>query len=84
MYSHNSANVTGEVPPASCDCEIFGRIESIGIDHEIAIVLVDARRFAAIPTVEEFGDALHLCLMYCIHIKPGTIARNDHGKALRR
>ncbi len=39
--------------PAGSDGEVFGRIETISIDHDIAVVLVDCRCFASIATIEK-------------------------------
>lgn len=53
MDSHNGANVSCKVTPAGSDGEVFRGIETICIDHEIAVVLVNCRGFASIAAIEE-------------------------------
>ena len=59
MNPHYSANIAGKIAPTCRDGEIFGRVKSVGIDHEVAIVLINPWCLAPIPAVEEFRDTFH-------------------------
>ena len=57
MNAHDSAHVSGQIAPTSCDSKIFRRSESVGVDHKVAIVLVNRRCLGPIPRVEELGQS---------------------------
>ena len=82
MNPHYSANIASKIPPARGDCKILRRIETIGVNHEIAIVLVDRRGLTPVPVVEEFRHSLFLEGMYSLHVEPCTIAGQDNGVSL--
>lgn len=54
MDSHNGANISCKVSSAGSDGEVFGWIEAVGVDHEVAVVLIDCRGFASVAAIEEF------------------------------
>ena len=82
MNSHNSTNITSKIPPTCGDCKVFGWIKAIGIDHEIAVVFIDCRCFAAVSIVEELRHCLFLESINGVHIKPSTVARKNDGVSL--
>ena len=41
VHAHDSAYVSGEIPPACSDGEVFCRPETIRVDHEVPIILVN-------------------------------------------
>jgi len=73
--SHYSANISSKIAPASGDCEIFRWVETVGVDHEVAIVFVDGWCLASIATIEELWEAFLLCIVDGVHIEPGAVAR---------
>jgi hypothetical protein len=54
MNPHDSSHITSQIPPTSRNSQILSRVQPIGIDHEIPIILVDTRRLASVPIGEEF------------------------------
>ena len=55
MNAHYRANIACEISPAGCDSKIFGGVQTVGVDHEIAIVLVYQWRLGSISIVEKLG-----------------------------
>lgn len=77
MYTHDSTNVTSQVPPTRRNCEVFYWVETVGIDHEITIVFIDSRGLASISAVEELREGLLLDNVDVVHVEPCGIARED-------
>jgi hypothetical protein len=75
MHAHDGANVSSQIPSAGCDSEVLGRIQSIRIDHEIAVISVYSGRLAAVAIVEELWQGLALAIIDVSHVKPGCITR---------
>ena len=73
MDSHNGADISCEVTPAGSDGEVFGGVETICVDHEVAVVLVDCRCFASIAAIEEFRQGLSFFFVNQAHVKPSAI-----------
>jgi hypothetical protein len=63
VYAHDGANVTGKVASAGSDGEVLDGVQSVGIDHEVAVVLVHRRSLATITVVKELGESLALDLV---------------------
>ena len=82
MNSHDSTNISSKIPPTCGNCKVLGRIKAISIDHEIAVVFIDGRCFAAVSIVEELGHCLFLKSIDGMHIKPSTVARKNDGVGL--
>ena len=53
MHTHDSTHIPSQVPSARRDSQILCWVEPIGINHEIAIILVYNPSFASIPVVEK-------------------------------
>lgn len=83
MHTHNGANITSQVSAAGSDSEIFDRVQTVGVDHEIAVVFIHSRGFASVAVVEELGHGLALNLVDGIHVEPGRVARENDGVSLR-
>lgn len=60
VHTHNGAHIASQIPSASGDCEVLCRVQSVSVDHEITVVLVDRRCLATVAVVEEFGKRLLL------------------------
>lgn len=48
MDSDDGTHVSGQVTSASCHGEVFRRVETVGVDHKVAVFLVDCRRFVSV------------------------------------
>lgn len=83
MNAHDCADISGKVATAGRDRKVLDGVESIGVDHEISVVLVDGGGLAAVPAIEEFGQRLLLYRVDDVHIKPGGIAGENNGMCLR-
>lgn len=77
MHAHDGAHVSSQIPSACGDCEVFGRVETICVDHKVTVITVDGWGLAAIATVEELGKGLALTVIDVAHVKPGCVAWND-------
>ena len=84
MYTHDRTNITRKVPPASCDSQILDWVDSVGIDHKIAVVFVNSWGLAAIPTIEELRQTLAFNDVDLVRVKPRGIARKDDGVCLSK
>lgn len=80
--THDGTDISGEVTPASRDSQIFNRVQSVGVDHKVAVVLVDGRGLAAVPTVEELRHGLALDVVDRVHVKPCAIAGQNDSMCL--
>lgn len=77
MYTHDSADITSEISPTSRNSQIFDRVEAIGINHEVPVVLVNSWSFASIPVVEKFWECLSFDVVDLVHIKPSAVTWKD-------
>ncbi len=82
MDTHDSAHVPSKVTAASCDSKVLDWVQSVGVDHEISIILIDSGRLAAVPSVEELCQSLLLNRMDSVHIEPRRITWEDNGVCL--
>lgn len=82
MDPHDCAHITSQVPSASRHREVLGRVQSVGVDHEIAVILIDSMRLASVAMVKEFWQSLDLGRVDIVHVKPGAIAGQDDGVSL--
>lgn len=80
--THDGADISRKVPPTCRDSQVFGRVQAVCVDHEIAIVLVDGRGLASVTGVEELGQGLAFEVVYLMHIEPGAVAGEDDGVCL--
>lgn len=83
VHPHDGAHVSREVAPAGSNCKILARVEAVGVDHEVAVVLVHVGGLAAVSVVEELRERLLLYLVDGSHIEPCTVAWKDDGVCLR-
>jgi len=83
MYAHDGAYIASQVSSASRDSQVLGRVESICVDHEIAVILVHVGCLAPIPTVEELGQGFPLDVVNVVHVEPGAVTGQDDGVCLR-
>jgi len=75
--THNGTNITRQVPSTGCNSEVLDWVQSVRVDHEVAVVLVDRWGLAPVPRVEELGKRLALDVMDGVHIEPGAVAGQD-------
>jgi len=81
--AHDGADISSQVPPAGSDGQVLGRVEAVGVDHEVAVVAVDGGRLAAVAAVEELWQGLALAVVDVAHVEPGRIAGDDGRVCLR-
>ena len=84
MHSHDRPDISRQVPPTRRHGQVFGRVESIGVDHEISIVLVDLGRLAPVLAAEEFGQGFTLKGVHGTQVEPCRIRRDDERVGLSR
>lgn len=84
MNPHDSANVSGEVSPAGGDGEVLGGVEAVGVDHKVAVVLVNRRSLAPILRVEELGEGPPFEWVNDGEAEPRRVGGNDDGVRLGR
>lgn len=82
MDTHDGAYVASQVSPASRHSKVLDGVEPVGVDHKIAVVLVNGWSFASVAIVEEFGHGLALDFMNSVHVEPGAVAGKNDGVRL--
>ena len=75
VNSHNGTDVPGKIPPTCRYREILCRVQTVCVDHEVTIVLVDRWSFAPVSAVKELWQSLSLKLVDVVHVEPGAITR---------
>lgn len=83
MDSHDGTDIPRQIPAAGRDGQILDGIQTVGIDHEIAVVLIDGRRLASVPAIKELGESLLLNRMDGVHVEPCRVTGEDDGVSLR-
>ena len=82
MDAHDGADISGKVATAGGNRKVLDGVESIGVNHEISIVLVDGGSLAAVSAIKELGQGFLLYRVDDVHIKPGGIAGENNGMCL--
>jgi hypothetical protein len=83
VHPHDGADVAGQVATAGGDGEILDRVQPVGVDHEVAVVLVHGGGLAPVPAVEELGEGLTLDVVDRVHVEPGAVTREHNRVGLR-
>ena len=73
MDAHDGAYVTGQVSAACGDGKVLGWVQTVGVDHKVAVVLVDVGGFASVAIVEELRQSLALNGVNGVHVEPGAV-----------
>lgn len=60
MNTHDGSHITGQISAARCDGQVLARVETVRVDHEIAVILVYTGCLAAISFREEFRQGATL------------------------
>lgn len=55
MNPHDRSYVPSQIPPTRRDGKVLSRIQPVGVDHEVPVILVDTRRLAPIAIRKELG-----------------------------
>lgn len=79
MHSHDGTDIASQIPSTGRDGEVFGRVEAVCVDHEVAVVLIYSRSFAPVATVEKLCHGLSLNVVNCVHVEPSTVAGKHNG-----
>ncbi len=74
VHAHNRTDIAGQVTAAGSDCKIFHRVQPVGVDHKVAIILVYRRGLAPVPVVEELWQRLPLNAVDGVHVEPSAVA----------
>jgi len=53
VNSHDRADITGQISSTCRDGQVLSWVESVGVDHEVAIVFVDGGCFASVSAGKE-------------------------------
>ena len=83
VHTHNRADISCQISPASSDRQIFYWIQTICVDHEISVVLVNSGRLASIPVVEEFWESFPFDSVDFVHVEPCAVAWENDRMCLR-
>lgn len=82
MHAHNRTDIAGQIAAAGGDGKVLDRVQAIGVDHKIAVVLVYRRSLAPVPVVEELWQRLPLDVVDGVHVEPGAVAGEHNGMGL--
>lgn len=82
MDTHDGANVASQIPSTRGKGQVLGRVQSIGVDHKVAVVFVNGRGFASIARVEELWQGLAFDSVDFVELKPGRVRRDHDGVGL--
>lgn len=82
VHAHDSTHISSQVPSACSHCEVLCRVQSVCVDHEITVVLVDRRSLAPVAVVEELGKCLLLNVVNSRHVEPCAVGRQDDSVIL--
>ena len=77
MNAHNRTNIASKIATARSDSQVFDRVQTVGVDHEIAVVLVGRRGLASVAAVEELCQSLFLDGIDGVHVEPSGVAREN-------
>lgn len=83
VHTHNGANVSTQISPASRECQVLGWVQSVCVDHEIPRIFVSRRRLAAISAVEPLRKRFLLNLVDRVHVEPCAVTWQDDLMCLR-
>jgi hypothetical protein len=73
VHAHDSTYIASQVPSACGYCEVLCRVQSVCVDHEITVVLVDSGCLAAVAVVEELRKCLLLDVVNSRHVEPRAV-----------
>ena len=74
MHPHDCTNISRKISSTGRDGKVFGRVEAVGVDHEVAVVFVDDGGFASVSVIEELGQSLSFKRVDDVHVEPGAVA----------
>src|SRR5258708_4879970 len=83
MDSHNSANISSQIPSASSDGQVLYGVQPVGVDHEVAVVLVDGWSLASVSVVEELWQGLSFDIIDVVHVEPAAVTWENYRVCLR-
>ncbi len=73
VHPHYGAHVSGQITSASRGWQVLARIESIRVDHKVAIAHVDLWRFWFVFAVEKLRQSTFFDLVQCCVVEPGSV-----------
>ena len=77
MDTDNSTDIASQVSTAGRDGEVLGGLQTVRVNHKVAIVLVHLRGLAPVLVVEELWEGLLLDFVDASHVEPGGIRGDD-------
>lgn len=82
MHPHDRSYISRQVSSTRRHGQIFGRVQPIGVDHEIPIILVDLRRLASVLSAEEFGQGFTFEGVHGGEVEPCRVGRDNEWVGL--
>jgi hypothetical protein len=82
MHSHDRSHVSSQIPPTRRHRQVLGRVQSIRIDHEIPVILVDLRRLAPVLAAEKLGQRFSFESVDRTQVEPCRVRRDDERVGL--
>jgi hypothetical protein len=83
VHAHDGTDITRQIATAGGDGKVLDRVQPVGVNHEITVVLVYRRGLASVPVVEELGQRFPLDVVDSVHVKPGAVAWEHNRMGLR-
>lgn len=83
MHAHDGTDIARQIAAAGGDGKVLDRVQAVGVDHEVTVVLVYRWGLAPVPVVEELGQRFPLDVVDRVHVKPGAVAREHNRMGLR-
>ena len=84
MNSHDSTNISSQVAPARSTGDVLCRVETVCINHEVAIRQVDLWCLWFVLPIEELWQGTFLYCVDRIVVKPCRVAWDDDVMRLLR
>jgi hypothetical protein len=82
VHPHDCTHISRQVPPTSGNGKILCRIETVRVDHEISVILVNLGRFTSVLPAEKFWQRLPLERMNGAQVEPCGIGRDNQRVGL--
>lgn len=84
VHPHYGTHITSQVATTGGTGDIFSRIQTVRVDHEVAVAHVDLGRLGLVACIEKFRQSPFLYLVYGVVIEPGRVRWNDNVMGLFR
>lgn len=79
MDSYYCTCISTNMTPASCGCQVLGRIFPVELDHKVSSLHICLGRLRRKLVAEVFRARFFFDFMYMVEVKPLSARRNDIG-----